>query len=136
MVLLGDLVKTLEVNTETEGSILFLNKEHWGSVSGSGGLNESGSDMFINEFSEGLEFGLRERVHGTDRRCSTFLQIDLKVVRSVQSEFVGLSFAEDISKVLVLFRNVREVRCFIRDRSRFSGDEWVGKMNTKTLRTR
>ena len=31
-VLLGDLVKTSEVNTETEGSVLFPNKEHWGSV--------------------------------------------------------------------------------------------------------
>ena len=35
--------------------------------------------------SECLEFGLRERVHGTNQRHSTFLQIDLKVVQSVQS---------------------------------------------------
>ena len=92
--------------------------------------------MFIDEFSEGLEFGLRERVHGTNRRCNTFLQIDFKVVRSVWRELVGLSFAENISEVLVLFRNVREVGRFVGDRSRFARDGWVGEMNTKTLRTR
>ena len=91
--------------------------------------------MFIDEFLEGLEFGLRVRVHGTNRRCSTFLQIDFKVVRSVQRELVGLSFAEDISKVLVLFRNVGEVGHFVRDGSGFAGDGWVGEMNTKTLHT-
>ena len=31
-ILLGDPVKTSEVNTKTEGSVLFPNKEHWGSV--------------------------------------------------------------------------------------------------------
>ena len=31
-VLLGDLVKTSEVNTEMEGSVFFPNKEHWGSM--------------------------------------------------------------------------------------------------------
>ena len=92
--------------------------------------------MFIDEFLEGLEFGLRERVHGTNQRCSTFLQIDFKVVQSVCRELVGLSFAEDISKVLVLFGNVGEVGCFIRDGSGFAGDGWVREMNTKTLRTR
>ena len=92
--------------------------------------------MFIDEFSEGLEFGLRERVHGTNWRCSTFLQIDFKVVWSVQRELVGLSFAEDISEVLVLFGNVREVGRFVGDGSGFAGYRWVGEMNTKTLRTR
>ena len=92
--------------------------------------------MFIDEFLEGLEFGLRERVHGTNQRCSTFLQIDFKVIQSVQRELVSLSFAEDISEVLVLFRNVGEVGCFVRDRSGFARDGWVGEMNTKTLRTR
>ena len=91
--------------------------------------------MFINEFSEGLEFRLREGVHGTNQRHSTFLQIYFKVLQSVWSKFVSLSFAEDISEVLVLFGNVGEVRCFIGDRSRFSGDRWVREMNTKTLRT-
>ena len=91
--------------------------------------------MFINKFLEGLEFRLIERVHGTNRRHSTFLQIDFKVIRSVQRELVGLSFAEDISKVLVLIGNVGEVGRFIGDGSRFSGDRWVGEMNTKTLRT-
>ena len=91
--------------------------------------------MFIDEFSEGLEFGLRERVHGTNQRCSTFLQIDVKVIWLVQRELVGLSFAENISEVLVLFGNVREVRRFVRDGSGFAGDGWVGEVNTKTLRT-
>ena len=134
-VLLGDPVKTSEVNTKMEGAVFFPNKEHWGSVRGSRGPNESGSDIFIDEFLESLEFRLREGVHGTNQRHSTFLQIDFKVVQSVQRELVGLSFAENISEVSVLFGNVGEVRRFVRDGSRFARDGWVGEMNTKTLHT-
>ena len=75
---------------------------------GVGRTNESNADVFINELSEGYEFRLGEGVHGTNRRGSTFLQVDLQIIRTMRGQRISLSFAEDVSIVVILFRNVRE----------------------------
>ena len=92
-------------------------------------MNKSNADMFINEFAECHKFGLGKGVHGTNRRGSSFLQVDLQIIRTMQSQRIGLSFAENVGIVVVLFGNVREVGDFV-------GDGGVRKMNPKTLRSR
>ena len=67
----------MEVNTEVEGSVFLMDEQHWSSVRGVGRMNKSNTDMFVNEFSEGNEFRLGKRVHGTNWRGSTFLQVDV-----------------------------------------------------------
>ena len=91
-------------------------------------MNESNADVFINELAECHELGLGKGVHGTNRRGSTFLQVDLQIVRAMQGQRISLSFAEDIGIVVVLFRNVGEVRDFIGDGSRMSGDGGILKL--------
>ena len=99
-------------------------------------MNKTNADMFINELSEGNEFGLGKGVHGTNRRGSTLLQVDLQIIRSMWGQRIGLSLTEDVSVVMILFRNVGEVGNFVGDGSRTGGDGGVGKMNPKTLRSR
>ena len=100
---------------------------------GVGQTNKSNTDVFINELAECHKFGLGKGVQGTNQRGSTFLQVDLQIVRAMQGQRISLSFAEDIGIVVVLFGNVGEVGDFVRDGSRMSGDRGIGKMNPKTL---
>ena len=92
--------------------------------------------MFINELSEGNEFGLGKGVHGTNRRGSTLLQVDLQIVRSMWGQRISLSLTEDVGVVVILFRNVGEVGNFVRDGSRMGRDGGVRKVNPKTLCSR
>jgi hypothetical protein len=89
--------------------------------------------MFINEFTEGSEFGLGKGVHGTNRRGCTILQVDVQIVRAMRSQRIGLSLAEDVSEVVVLFGNMREVGGFVGDGSRTAGGRNIGEVNSKTL---
>ena len=102
---------------------------------GVGLTNKSNTDVFINELVECHEFGLGKGVHGTNRRGGTFLQVDLQIVRMMRGQRIGLCFAKYVGIVVILFGNVREVRDFVRDRGRTSGDRGIGKMNPKTLRS-
>ena len=80
-----DFVKSPKVDTKSERSIFLPNEEDWSSMRGVGGMDETNPKMFINELLESGEFGLRERVHGIDGRRSIFLQIDLEIIRTMQS---------------------------------------------------
>ena len=103
---------------------------------GVGRMNKSNVDMFINELLEGNEFGLGKGVHGTNQRGSTFLQVDLQIIRTMRGQHIGLSFAEDVGVVVILFGNMGEVGSFVGDGSRTGGDGGIGKMNSKTLHSR
>ena len=80
-----NFVKTPEIDTESERSILLLNEEDQTSMRGIGGMDKINSKMFVDELPEGGEFGLRERVHGIDGQRSIFLQIDLEIIGTVWS---------------------------------------------------
>ena len=43
---------------------------------------------------------------------STFFQIDLKVIRTMRSENFSFGFAENISKFMILRRDIGKVRSF------------------------
>ena len=58
MVLFGDLIKTSEINTEVESSVFFFNEEDRGSMQRGCRSDETSTEVFLNEFTEGLEFNL------------------------------------------------------------------------------
>ena len=72
--------------------------------------------MFIEEFSEELQFGLRDGVDRTYRRGLSVLQFDFEVVRPMRIKRVGAFLIEDVWKVMVFFRNSGEVDGCIGDR--------------------
>ena len=57
-VLFGDLIKTLEINAEAESSIFLFDKKNGGSMRRSCRSDETSMEVFLNEFTEGLEFNL------------------------------------------------------------------------------
>ena len=59
MILFGDLIKILEVNTEAESSIFLFDKKDGSHMWRCHRLDETNMEMFLNEFTESLEFNLR-----------------------------------------------------------------------------
>ena len=41
---------------------------------------------------------------------STFFQIDLEIIRTIRSKDFSFDFAENISKFIILRRNIRKIR--------------------------
>src|SRR5271154_3576045 len=94
------------------------------------------AEMFVNKVAEGCKFGLGERVHGTYRRGSALFDVDLEVVRSVWCQRIGFRLAKNVSKIMILFRNVREVGSLVGDGGGFAGDGGIGEVNLEALRAR
>ena len=59
MILFGDLIKISEVNTEAESSIFLFDKKDESHMWRCRRLDETNMEMFLNEFTESLEFNLR-----------------------------------------------------------------------------
>jgi hypothetical protein len=135
-IFLGDSVEPSEVDTEAETSILFLDEKDRCSVRGRARTDESCSEVFLDEVSERLQFYLRERIHRGYRRRRPFLEIYFQIIWSVRSEVEGLGLTEYISKVTVLFGDLREVGDLLGDGGRVAGDRGVGGANAITLRSR
>ena len=57
-VLFGDLIKTLEIDAEAESSVFLFDKKNGGSMRRSCRSDETSMEVFLNEFTEGLEFNL------------------------------------------------------------------------------
>ena len=68
--------------------------------------------VFLNEFLKSLLFRCQKRVYGANRRLSTFFQIDFEVIRMMRSKDFSFSFAENISKFMILGRNIGKIRSF------------------------
>ena len=58
MVLFGDLIKISEIDAEAESSVFLFDKKNGGSMWRSCRSDETGMEVFLNEFMEGLEFNL------------------------------------------------------------------------------
>ena len=84
LIFLRDFVKAMEIDAEVEGAILFTDKENGGTVWRGGGSDKTDGQMFVNEFTEGLKFSLRERIDRTYRRFSSVFKVDLEVIRTVR----------------------------------------------------
>ena len=57
-------------------------------------------------------FRCRKRVYRANWRLSTLFQIDFEVIRTMRSKNFSFSFAENISKFVILGRDIREIRSF------------------------
>ena len=112
-----------------------MNEENRCTVRGFRGLYEPNMDMFVDEFSKSSHLRLRKGVHWDDGRDGTVFQVDFQIVRMMWRKCISFAFTEDISKVVVFLRDVREVRIG-RYRSRFASDGGVRKRQTETLHTR
>ena len=109
MVLQGELIKPTKVCTETKRAVLFLDEEN-GSTMGRGrSPYEAESKMLIDELAKGLELGRREGVNPAGRRLGTRLEFNFKVIRAVRGKCLGFGLTEDVSKVVILFKNTGEV---------------------------
>ena len=84
LIFLCDFVKATEINAEMEGAILFMDEKNRGTVWRGGGSDKTTGQMFVNEFTEGLKFNLREQEDWTYRRFSSIFKVDLEVVRTVR----------------------------------------------------
>ena len=84
LIFLRDFVKTMEIDAEAEGAILFTDEKNGGAVWRGGGSDKTTGQIFVNEFTEGLKFRLREREDQTYRRFSSVFKVDLEVVRMVR----------------------------------------------------
>ena len=58
MVLFGDLIKTSEIDAEAESSIFLFDEKNRGSMWRSCRSDETSTEVFLNEFTESLEFNL------------------------------------------------------------------------------
>ena len=57
-------------------------------------------------------FRCQKRVYKANWRLSTLFQIDFEVIRSMRSENFSFIFAENISKFIILGRDVGQIRIF------------------------
>ena len=62
-----------------------MDKKNGGTMWRGGGSDKTAGQMFVNEFTEGLKFSLREWKDQTYRRFSSIFKVDLEVVRTVQA---------------------------------------------------
>jgi len=74
--------------------------------------DETHVEIFLNEFLKSLLFRCRKRVYKTNQRLSTFFQIDFEVIKAIKSENFSFSFAENVSKFMVLGRDIGKIRSF------------------------
>ena len=74
----------MEIDAEVEGAILFMDKENGGTMWRGGGSDKTTGQMFVNEFTEGLKFNLREWEDQTYQRFSSIFKVDLEVVTTVR----------------------------------------------------
>jgi len=63
-------------------------------------------------------FRCQKRVYRANQRLSTLFQIDFEVIRMMRRENFSFSFAENVSKFVILGRDIGEIRSFCK----FCGD--------------
>ena len=100
-----------------------------------GRSDEPRAEIFFDEFPKGLEFGLREGVNGPPRRGSAFLQVNLQIIRTVRGKVIGLSFTENVSKFMILWRDVGKIHSLLRQVCLASGNGVgdIGELDAETL---
>ena len=69
-------------------------------------------EIFLNEFLQSLLFRCWKRVYRTNLRLSTLFQIDSEVIGTMRGENSSFSFAENVSKFVILRRDIGEIRSF------------------------
>jgi len=57
-------------------------------------------------------FRYQKRVYWANWRLSIFFQIDFEVIRTMRSKNFSFSFSENVSKFMILRRDIGKVRSF------------------------
>ena len=73
-------------------------------------MNETYFKVFLNGFFWSLLFRYQKRVNRTNWRLSILFQIDLKVIRTMKSKNFSLGFTENISKFVILRRDIGKIK--------------------------
>ena len=81
-------------------------------MQGWGWSDKTRGKIFLNEFLQSLLFRCWKRVYRANQRLSTLFQIDFEVIRTMRRESFSFSFAENISKFVILGRDIGEIRSF------------------------
>ena len=75
----------MEVCTEMEETVLFLDEEHWCFMWRMTWMDKSDMEMLIQKLMEFMEFGLQQGINHTRwMRCSIH-KVDLKIIQSMWS---------------------------------------------------
>jgi hypothetical protein len=104
-ILFGEAVETSEVHAQAERAVLFLDEKYWSTVWRQRRVNEAHVEVFIDEFSERLNFALREGVDRTERWSCSIFEINLQVVWSMRCGFVCFGLTEHVGEVMIFFRD-------------------------------
>ena len=97
--------------------------------------DESTVEIFLDEVTEGLEFRLGKGIDRFPRQRCAFFQVDFKIIRMVGCKVVSLSFTKNISKVMILGRNIGKVNRVLLQLCLVSGSGIgnIRKVNTETV---
>ena len=74
--------------------------------------DETCVEIFLNEFLQSLLFRCWKRVYRANQRLSTLFQIDFEAIRTMRRENFSFCLAENISKFVILRRNIEQIRSF------------------------
>ena len=75
-------------------------------------MDKTHVEIFLHEFFERLLFRCQKRVYRANQRLSTLFQIDFEVIRMMRREGFSFSFAQNVSKFVILGGNIEEIRSF------------------------
>ena len=77
-----------------------------------GWLDKIRIEIFLNEFLKSLLFRYWKRVYRANWRLSTLFQIDFEIIRTMRRECFSFSLAENVSKFVILRRDIGKIRSF------------------------
>ena len=72
-------------------------------------LDKTHVEILLNEFLQSLLFRCWKRVYRTNWRLCTLFQIDFEVIRIMRRENFSFCFAKNVSKFMILRRDIREI---------------------------
>ena len=101
----GNFIEASKVNAELKRTILFFYEKDQSSMGGSGGADESSTEIFIYESLESGELDQRQRVECSQGQGSAFFKVDLQIIVMMWWEFRGFRLTEYIRIVTILQRD-------------------------------
>ena len=74
--------------------------------------NKTHVEILLNKFLQSFLFRCWKRVYRTNWRLCTLFQIDFEVIRTMRRENFSFCLAKNITKFMILRRDIREIRSF------------------------
>src|SRR5215469_2250092 len=117
-ILLGDLVQTSIIDTESQRAVLLFDEKNRSAGRGVRQSNESSANHVIEIFTENSELVLQHGIYGSVRRSGVGIKVNRMIVRSMGRHNLSFFLGEHISEVVVLRGNdlLQTLQLFIRHR--------------------